>query len=103
MDAIQVLTEPHRRELLRLVWDDEQSAGELAGRFDLTFGAVSQHLARLRAAGFVSVRAEGNHRFYLADQDRLAPYAPMLQAMWSVKVDQPIADVETDKRPRAGT
>lgn len=96
MDPIQVLTEPHRRELLRLIWDDERSAGELAGRFDLTFGAVSQHLARLRDAGFVSVRAEGNHRFYSADQDRLAPYAPMLQAMWSVKLDQLIADVESD-------
>lgn len=96
MDAIQVLTEPHRRELLRLIWDDEQSAGELAGRFDLTFGAVSQHLARLRDAGFVSVRAAGNHRFYSADHDRLAPYTPMLQAMWSAKLDQLIADVETD-------
>ena len=96
MDAIQVLTEPHRRELLRLVWDHERSAGELAGLFDLTFGAVSQHLARLRDAGFVSVRAEGNHRFYSADQDRLAPYAPMLEAMWSTKLDQLVADIETD-------
>jgi len=101
MDAIQVITEPHRRELLRLVWDHEQSAGELAGRFDLTFGAVSQHLARLRDAGFVSVRVAGNHRFYRADQDRLTPYAPMLQAMWAAKLDQLIANVETGEDKNA--
>ena len=98
MDAIQIITEPHRRELLRLVWDHEHSAGELAGRFDLTFGAVSQHLARLRDAGFVSVRAAGNHRFYRADQDRLAPYAPMLHAMWAAKLDQLIAENDVESK-----
>ncbi len=94
MDAIQVITEPHRRELLRLTWDHEVSAGELAGRFDLTFGAVSQHLARLREAGFVSVRSVGNHRYYRADHDRLAPFAPMLLAMWATKLDDLVTDVE---------
>ncbi len=94
MDVIQVITEPHRRELLRLTWDHERSAGDLAGRFDLTFGAVSQHLARLRDAGFVTVRAEGNHRYYRADQNQLAPFAPMLLAMWSTKLDQLVADIE---------
>ena len=34
MDAIQLVTETHRREILRLVWDHELSAGELADRVE---------------------------------------------------------------------
>ena len=83
MDTMQVIANPHRREILRLVWTDEMNAGDLASRFDISFGAVSQHLRRLKDAGLVTVRAEGNHRYYRADTDRLAPLAPMLEAMWS--------------------
>lgn len=83
MDAIQLISDPHRREILRLVWNDELSAGDLASHFDISFGAVSQHLRRLREARLVTVRRDGNYRYYRADSDRLAPYAPMLEAMWS--------------------
>lgn len=82
MDVLQLVTEPHRREILRLVWDEELAAGDLASHFDISFGAVSQHLKLLRDAGFVTVRADGNFRHYRADVDRLAPFAPMLQALW---------------------
>ncbi|HEX7222867.1 MAG TPA: metalloregulator ArsR/SmtB family transcription factor, partial [Candidatus Limnocylindrales bacterium] len=60
MDALRVVGEPTRREILRLVWEDELSAGEIAERFDVTFGAVSQHLGVLREAGFVTIRVAGN-------------------------------------------
>lgn len=83
MDTMQLVSDPHRREILRLVWSEEMSAGEVASHFDVSFGAVSQHLRRLREAGFVTVRADGNFRYYQADSDRLRPLAPMLEAMWS--------------------
>ena len=83
MDTMQLIADPHRREILKLVWEEELSAGELAANFDVSFGAISQHLRRLREAGFVTVRADGNFRYYKADTDRLAPLAPLLQAMWS--------------------
>ena len=94
MDAIQVVTEPHRREILRLLWEEERSAGYLAEQFDLSFGAVSQHLARLREAGYVTVRSDGNRRIYRADRDRLAPYVPMLQAMWAAMLEGLVEAVE---------
>jgi len=82
MDALQLISEPHRREILRLVWSEELAAGDLAAHFDISFGAVSQHLRLLRDGGLVTVRADGNFRRYRAHTDRLAPFAPMLQAMW---------------------
>jgi DNA-binding transcriptional ArsR family regulator len=47
-----------------------------------TFGAVSQHLAVLRQAEFVTVRKEGNRRLYRADQEALRPFKEVLETMW---------------------
>jgi DNA-binding transcriptional ArsR family regulator len=87
MEAVRAIAEPRRREILRLVWDDEMSAGEIAGRFDITFGAVSQHLRVLRDAGLVTLRQEGRKRFYRADQEAMGPLADYLRAMWSSRLD----------------
>jgi DNA-binding transcriptional ArsR family regulator len=100
MDALQVVSEPRRREILRLVWTDELSAGEIAARFDVTFGAVSQHLAILRDAGFVQLRRDGNRRLYRADQQRLGPLAQALEAMWTDTLDRLADAVESDVRAR---
>jgi DNA-binding transcriptional ArsR family regulator len=99
MDALQVIGEPRRREILRLVWDRELPAGEIAADFDVTFGAVSQHLRVLRDAGFVRVRPAGNVRYYRADRDRLGPLAQMLEAMWASSLDRLVAAVEADPDP----
>ena len=88
MDALQVVAEPRRREILRLVWAEEASASEIAARFDVTFPAVSQHLGVLRRAGFVSVRREGTRRFYRADRERLGDLAVVLQRMWASTLDE---------------
>lgn len=95
-----MISEPRRREILRLVWDRELSAGEIAGKFDVTFGAVSQHLGVLRDAGFVSARRDGNRRLYRADHARLGPLAQLLEAMWTDTLDQLADAVERDVRGR---
>src|SRR5215212_9003895 len=96
MDAARVAFEPHRREILRLVWDGERSAGEIADQFEVTFGAVSQHLKVLRDAGFVRARRDGNRRLYVADRARLGPLAQALEAMWTDALDRLAAAVEAD-------
>lgn len=80
--ALRVLSEPRRAAILRLVWERELPAGEIAARFDVTFGAVSQHLRVLREAGLVEQRKEGRRRFYRARREALGPLAQALEAMW---------------------
>jgi DNA-binding transcriptional ArsR family regulator len=82
MDALQVIAEPRRRKILALVWDRELPATDIAAHFDVTFGAVSQHLAVLREAEFVTVRKDGNRRLYRADQDSLGPFKDVLETLW---------------------
>jgi DNA-binding transcriptional ArsR family regulator len=95
MDGLQIIGEPRRREILRLVWAHELSSGEIAARFSVTFGAVSQHLGILRDAGFVSVRVDGNRRFYRANRKSLGPLARVLEAMWAAKLDDLATAVES--------
>jgi DNA-binding transcriptional ArsR family regulator len=71
MDPLQAIAEPNRRRILGLVWNRELSASEIADQFESTFGAVSQHLAILRDARLVTMRKEGNRRFYQADRTAL--------------------------------
>lgn len=97
MDALQVLAEPRRRRILELVRDDELAAGEIASRFDVTFGAISQHLSVLRDAGFVSMRKDGNRRLYRLDEEGLGPWRSVLETMWSEKLDDLAQAVEEDR------
>lgn len=80
---LQVLGAPRRREILRLVWDGERSAGEIHRALgDVTFGAVSQHLRRLEDAALVRARRAGRHRFYVARKEELGALVPWLEATW---------------------
>jgi DNA-binding transcriptional ArsR family regulator len=69
--ALKAIAGPRRRQILTLVRDGELSAGEIAGHFDITRPAVSQHLNVLKEAGLVSERrngisaATGSHKFKL--------------------------------------
>ena len=108
MDPLQVVTEPRRREILRLVADEELPAGEIAERLGASFSATSQHLARLREAGVVLVRRDGRRRLYRTDRARLAEVTRAIEAMWRDDLDR-LADLaetaesaEQAKRPRAG-
>ena len=81
--TLRALAAPVRREILHLVWEEERTAGEIAERFEVTFGAVSQHLRVLRDASLVEVRPEGRRRWYRARREALGPLAQALEAEWS--------------------
>jgi DNA-binding transcriptional ArsR family regulator len=83
-NALAAVASPRRLEILRLVWDDERAAGDIAAAMpDVTFGAVSLHLRALKDAGLVDARVEHRHRFYRARRQALGPIARELERMWS--------------------
>ena len=102
MDELQVIAEPRRREILALVWDREMAAGEIAARFDVSFGAVSQHLKVLREAGFVEIRPDGNKRYYRAARNRLGPFRQILESTWRETLDNLAEAIERDEEAGEG-
>ena|SRR5215472_4267187 len=98
MDALQIVAEPRRRAILRLVWDRERTVSDLASHFEVTIGAISQHLAVLRDAGYVVVRRERNRRLYRANPEGLGEMRVVLEAMWAATLDQLAEAVEMTER-----
>lgn len=104
-EPLEVVAAPRRREILRLVWSSERSAGEIAREMpDVTFGAVSQHLRVLENAGFVSVRPDGRRRYYAARKGSLGPLRRVLEEMWNDALERlkTRAELEASRRgPRS--
>src|SRR5687767_15890865 len=86
MDAalISAIGSPRRREILRLLWDQELAAGAIHQAMpDVTFGAVSLQLKVLAEAGLVESRSDAQFRVYRVRRDALGPLASLLETMWS--------------------
>ena len=67
---------PRRREILRIVWNEERTAGDIHREMpDVTFGAVSLQLKLLLEAGLVEARVERRFHYYRARREALGPVA----------------------------
>jgi DNA-binding transcriptional ArsR family regulator len=94
--VLDAIASPRRRAILRLVWDRERSAGDIAQQFDVSWPAISQNIAVLRRAGLVTERRDGNRRFYRAEQQALGSLRPALEEMWAADLDR-LATVVRDR------
>ena len=63
-EVFKALADPTRREILRLLGHGEQSAGELAERFDMTKPSMSHHFSVLKQADLIHSRRDGQQIFY---------------------------------------
>jgi ArsR family transcriptional regulator, repressor of sdpIR and other operons len=65
MDIVfKALSDPTRREILRLLSRGEKTAGELASKFDMTKPSMSHHFAVLKDAELISSRRDGQQIWY---------------------------------------
>jgi DNA-binding transcriptional ArsR family regulator len=98
--VFKALSDPTRREVLRLLSGGEMTAGELAERFDMSKPSMSHHFAVLKEAGLIRSRREGQQIYYSLDttvlQDVLARIWDLLGAPQSAP--QPDAP-EQEPRP----
>jgi DNA-binding transcriptional ArsR family regulator len=66
MDVYHAIADGNRRRLLELLSGQECSVQDLMPHFDVTIGAISQHLQILLASGLVVRRKQGRYRMYTA-------------------------------------
>jgi DNA-binding transcriptional ArsR family regulator len=96
--ALKAIAEPRRRAILRLVKDDERTAGEIADHFEVTRPAISQHLTVLKEAGLVRERREGTRRFYRARPEGLRDLKAFLEDFWDESLQRLKAAAELEER-----
>lgn len=101
-EALRALAEPRRRVILRLVAQDELSAGEIAAAFEVSRTAISQHLTVLKSAGLLSERREGTRRLYRARPEGLTGLREFLDEMWAGALDTGRRLVEAERDPSHG-
>ena len=100
--ALKAIAEPNRRRILRLVRDEELSAGEIASHFDISWPAVSQHLGVLKEAGLVDERRNGVRRLYRARPEGLTELQAFLDQFWSDRLTALKREAEREEREKHG-
>jgi DNA-binding transcriptional ArsR family regulator len=99
--VLQALATARRRAILRLVWSEERTHGDIHRALpDVTKGAISQHLKRLVDAGLLDSRWAGNYRYFKARKELLGPLRTWLEGMWSHALDRLtlLAELEAERR-----
>ena len=95
---MRAISDPRRREIIRLVRWDEHSAGDIAAHFDVSRPAISQHLTVLRRAGLLNERREGNRRLYRARPEGLVDLRTYVEDFWSDRLTRLKAAAEHESR-----
>lgn len=71
--AFRALADPTRRDILRLLIDDEMTIAEVSDHFDVTRAAVKKHLTVLSDGGLIAVEPRGRERINRINPQGLAP------------------------------
>jgi DNA-binding transcriptional ArsR family regulator len=84
------LADPTRQRIVEMLAAGALCAGDIAGRFELSPPAISQHLKTLKAAKLVKVRAKAQKRIYELDPEGLADisdWVAKIRAFWNPRLD----------------
>jgi DNA-binding transcriptional ArsR family regulator len=104
MDVAAAIADPIRRDIMLMLAGRALSAGEIAGRFDISRPAVSRHLRVLRECGLVAQESRGRRRLYRLETAPLAPLERWLsrlhEARWSAPFDALETEVYRTRRER---
>lgn len=76
-----VIAESTRRDLLEALAQESKSVGQLVDELGVSQPTVSKHLRVLREAGVVSMRAQGQKRYYGINTEPLALVSTWLQSL----------------------
>lgn len=91
VDVYHAIADGNRRGLLELLADQERSVQELTRHFDITIGAVSQHLKVLLDSGLVTRRKAGRYRYYRANPRALKEvhdWTLQYRRFWDSRLDR---------------
>ena len=94
--ALKAMSDPTRREILRLVQKEEMPAGAIASNFPVSRPAISQHLAVLKTAGLIDERRSGVKRLYRTRVAGMAELKAFLEMFWDVRLERLKAAVEAE-------
>jgi DNA-binding transcriptional ArsR family regulator len=90
-DVFNAIAEAHRRDILDALITGEKAVGTIVSDLSMTQPQVSKHLRVLSEVGLVTCRAEGRHRLYRLEPERLRPMHDWLskyEQAWNDRLDR---------------
>ena len=63
-EVFKALNDPTRREMLKMLRQQDMTAGEIAEKFAMTAPSISHHLDKLKRAGLVTSIKQGQFVLY---------------------------------------
>jgi DNA-binding transcriptional ArsR family regulator len=81
-DPFEALSDPNRREILRLLSSGDKAVHELAAALPISRPAVSRHLRLLKGAGLVAEEPRGTERLYHLQEQGLQAVQEYLERVW---------------------
>ena len=97
-DVLKALAEPRRQEILSLIGEREMASGEIAGHFQVSRPAISQHLQVLKAAGLVTERRLGTRHLYQARPEGLVELRAFIEQFWGDALARLAEAAEAEER-----
>jgi DNA-binding transcriptional ArsR family regulator len=88
--AFEIIAEPNRRAILRLLASSHQSVGQIERQLRLPQPTVSKHLRVLREAGFVESTVDAQRRLYRLKPEpfqELDAWLAQFRRFWSDHLD----------------
>jgi DNA-binding transcriptional ArsR family regulator len=103
IDTFQALADPSRRLIVEALAGGERQVGDIVERAGIHQSGVSRHLRILHDTGFVSVRPEGQKRFYALRPDpfrELDEWLAKYRGLWEARLDRFGAALEKQRKAR---
>ncbi len=85
------LSDPMRLRIIESLREGEAQVNDLVERVEIQQSGVSRHLGILARAGFVSVRPEGQKRFYSLRAEpfqEIDQWVAQFRATWEARLDR---------------
>jgi DNA-binding transcriptional ArsR family regulator len=90
-DVFKAIADPTRREVLRLLAENERPISDIADHFEMSRTAVTKHLNILSEAELISGRKEGREKIYRLHPEPLTEVKQWLsyyEKFWSNKLSK---------------
>jgi ArsR family transcriptional regulator len=85
--TFQALADPTRRQILQLLQQQDMTAGEIAGKFEISKPSISHHLNALKTANLVLVERNGQQLIYSLNTSVVQEFIQELLELFKVGED----------------
>jgi ArsR family transcriptional regulator len=85
--TLKALSDPTRREILKMLGDKNLSAGDIAKAFNISKPSLSHHLNILKNAELVSAERDGQNIIYSLNASVIQEFVQQIMEYFDIKED----------------